>query len=168
MRRLLPLLLCPTLLLAACSKNPTELTAAGRTALGEGRYAAAEGHFREALDSLGTDTTSKDYLSARIGLCESLAAQNDAGKAKAAVDEFLALSGQSPQAIDASWYYTVASKLGDANHTTEAITLLGAGLERFPDSDHLTKLRDRLGKEAEESGDSGALDTLKGLGYVGD
>jgi len=166
MRRLAALALAA--LATACGQNPTELTNAGRTALESADPAAAEAHFRDALAAYGSDHTSPDYLNARVGLCEALAAQEAAAKAQAAVDEFRKLATEMPDKIDARLYNSLGGRLADAGHRKEAIDLIGAGKERFPDTEHLDKLAHRILEEAEASNDAGALDALKGLGYVGD
>ena len=45
---------------------------------------------------------------------------------------------------------------------------MSVGMEAHPESVHLKDWMDDLGKKAEASGSAGALDALKGLGYVGD
>ena len=73
-----------------------------------------------------------------------------------------------PDAVTERTYADIAGRLGDGGSIDDAIALLDAGKQRFPDSSTLDALGQRLVKKAKESGDSAALDALAGLGYAGD
>ena len=101
---------------------------------------------------------------AKLGLAEARIQSDPAG----AKEAFLALAREKPEAIQDKEFHSFASKLGDANHLAEATEILTAGIAAFPESPNLVALRDALGDRAKASGDEGALDALKGLGYVGE
>ena len=73
-----------------------------------------------------------------------------------------------PDQVTERTYADIAGRLGDTHSFVEAIALLEAGKERFPESATLDGLGKKLVKQAEQAGDSGALDALSGLGYAGD
>jgi len=148
----------------ACgSSNPAELTDQGSKALNSGDYEGAAKSYEKALTVLGSDTSNPEWLRAKLGSVKAHA-HTDATKAKS---DFLALAAASPSKVTDREYSAVAGALGEAKHFKEAIEVLEAGMKSNPESVALKGLRDDLGKRAESSGDSGALDALKGLGYGG-
>jgi hypothetical protein len=160
--------LLPALLLSLCacggSKDTRTLIDEGSRALNSGDYAAAARKLDEALVELGTDTSKPDWLRAQL-LAVQARIHIDAVKAK---DEFLALASAHPSKITPDHFSLIGGRLGDAGHLREAIAVLEAGMAAHSESPHLKALVSELGKKAETSGDSGALDSLKGLGYIGD
>ena len=106
---------------------------------------------------------SPQYFAAKIGEIEARAT-TDAAKAK---DDLIQLS-ESGAAVTDRHFAAVAERMGDAGKFEEAIALLDKGLKLHADSTHLDKLGKKLADDAKKSGDSGALDALAGLGYVGD
>ena len=153
--------------LAACgggSSDPAEATDAGYQALGAQDYATARSEFEAALEAIGEDTSHPSYVKARLGSIQA-ACRTDPGRAES---ELLALSQAVPDAVTERTYADIAGRLGDGGNFTEAIALLDAGKQRFPDSATLDGLGKKLVKQAEQAGDSGALDALAGLGYAGD
>ena len=154
------------LLVSSCggSSDPGELTSNGYKALGTQDFAGALADFEAALEAIGGNTSHASYVRAKMGAIEARAATD----AAAAADELIELAGAMPGKVSDRDYNRIAGRMGDAGHFTEAIALLEKGKEEYPDSAHLDKLGNRLADEAKKSGDSGALDRLKGLGYVGD
>ena len=152
--------------LPACggSSDPHSLTEEGRKALSSGSYDEAAKSFEKALSALGNDTNSPDWKPAKLGLIHALT-RIDAARAK---KDFLDYAAASPSKVTDTDFNTIASRLGDAGKLTEAIDVLKVGKEKFPESPHLDALGNSLLEKAQTSGDMGAADTLKGLGYVGD
>lgn len=152
--------------LFACggSSDPKALNEEGSMALSSGKYAEAAKSYEKALAALGTDTASPEWHRAKLGWIQA-EARIDGAKAKS---EFLKYAQASPSKVTDSDYSLVASKLGDAGKVEEAIEILEVGKRAFPESLHLDALGKDLANRAKASGASGALDKLKGLGYVGD
>lgn len=156
------------LLVTACGgdTDPVELTRSGSRALGQGDFATAREDFDLALQEIGEDPANPEYLRAKMGAIEA--------RTKDAPDEavamFLALAKKLPEQIDAADYSRIGGRLGDGGHFNQAIELASAGKTNLPPSDQPTieKLIQDLGDKAKESGSAGALDALRGLGYVGE
>ncbi|MDP6763887.1 MAG: hypothetical protein QF903_07905 [Planctomycetota bacterium] len=152
--------LCLSLILAAgCSADPGQRTDAGHKALNSGDFALAYEQFSAAVGAFAADDPR--LLEARLGQCRAQAHIDPPG----AKDAFLALaSGSSLEYRD---FNLITTDFKAAGAYTEAIEVLGAGMQAFPENTALIALRDHMGKAAEASGDSDSLDALKGLGYVG-
>jgi hypothetical protein len=154
------------LLIPACggSSDPQTLLDEGGRALNSGQYETAAERYSAALAAIDDDPSRPEWLRAKLGW---ILAQTriDAARAK---EEFLALAAAHSSKIQDKDFNQVASRLGDADRLPEAIEVLTAGMAAHPESPHLQVLRDDLGKKAEDSNSAGALDALKGLGYVGD
>lgn len=166
MRSSLSLALAALVLAAAsCAAgvDPKTRTDAGYSALQQKDFDVARDEFDAALEAIGDDEGHGYYLKAKLGRVEALAAL-DPGQANR---ELAALADAMPQKIDDGDYYAIGGRMIDEDKLSEAVELLTAGMERFPDSENLPRLRDRAGKRAEEQGDAGVLDSLRGLGYVG-
>jgi len=148
-----------TLPLAACgggASDPGQLTSEGYQALGSGDAKAALEDFQTAL--AGLEAGTPEYQRAKMGEIEALIQLDP----KRAQETMLALGS----AADESQYATVGNKLTGAGHFLEAIAVLDAGMKRYAESPKLKALLDQVKVEAEKQGDSGALDALKGLGYL--
>lgn len=152
--------------LSACggASDPKALNEEGSMALGSGKYADAAKSYEKALAALGTDTASPEWKRAKMGWIQA-ETRIDAAQAKA---EFLKYAKENPTQVTDADYSLVASKLGDAEKFEEATELLAAGQVVYPKSTQLDALGKDLANRAKASGASGALDKLKGLGYVGD
>jgi tetratricopeptide (TPR) repeat protein len=160
--RLVALFLC---FLPACSSSdPRALTDEGSKALNSGKYEEAAESYTKALAEIGSDTANVDWKRAQLGLIQARA-RLDGARAQT---EFLELARANPGKVTDADFNLIASKLGDAGKLSEAIAVLEAGKTTFPNSQHLDALGKDLRARAKASGDSGALDKLKGLGYVGD
>lgn len=162
-RSLVPAL---ALLLGACGQpaNPTELTNSGFEALRSGNQAAAEKDFERALEAVGHDVVQPIWLRAKMGLIEART-HTDPARAKA---EFLELAKTQPSKVTDEDFSVIGRQLAEAGKLAEAVEVVTAGTQMFPESPHLGGLIDKLGDMAQASGDSEELDALKGLGYVGD
>ena len=165
-QRLLPLLASLTLL-AACgggATDPGDATDAGYRALGTQDYASAEAEFESALKAIGEDTAHPTYVKAKLGAIQT-ACRTDAARAQR---ELVDLATALPDQVTERTYADIAGRLGDAGSFSEAVALLESGMQRFPESATLDGLGKKLLKQAEQAGDSDALDALSGLGYAGD
>src|SRR5262245_38456881 len=150
---------------ASCgSSDPKALTDKGYSELGSGDYTAAVVSFDEALAALGTDTSKPEWLRAKMGAIQARTRTDPDRAAK----EFLDLAAGNPTRITDKDYSLVGGRLGEAKKVDQAITVLTAGMQAYPESPQLQVLLSQLGDMAKSSGSSEALDKLKGLGYVGD
>ena len=153
--------------LAACgagSSDPNEAIDAGYQALGAQDFAAAEKDFAAALDALGGDTSHPSYVKAKLGAIQA-ACRTDAERAKS---ELLALAAALPDRVTERTYADVAGRLGDAKSFKQAIAVLAAGKERFPESAALDGIGNQLAKQAEAADDPESQKALAGLGYGGE
>lgn len=162
-RRLAGLLVLLGLLAGCGSSDPAVLTDEGWTAYNSGDRAVAADKFEDALKAIGEDKSHPSYVRARMGLIQSIAGSN----AKRAREDFLALAAERPNDIDDADFSKMANELYEGD-PAEAIALAQRGQELYPESPHLAKLVQDLGDKAAAEGDSDALQSLKGLGYVGD
>ncbi|MAF64873.1 MAG: hypothetical protein CMJ84_04345 [Planctomycetes bacterium] len=154
------LALCLFLTLAACgTSDPGQRTDAGQRALNSGGFELAFEEFSAAAAAFSPDDPR--LLEARLGQCRAQA-HLDPPAAKAA---FLALSAATN--LEYRDFNLIVTDFKAAEAYAEAIEVLGAGMKAFPENTALIALRDHMGKAAEASGDNKALDSLKGLGYVG-
>ena len=162
-RLLVALALCLSLLPACGASDPRTLADEGATALSSGDYQKASGLYEKALAQLGDDSANPDWMRCKLGWIQA-ETRIDAGRAK---DEFLKLAASSPSRVTDKEFSLVGSRLGDAGKLDEAIAVLKVGMEANPESLHLQALVKELGDRAKSAGSAGALDSLKGLGYVG-
>lgn len=162
--RALPLLLLPLLLAPACGggSDPKDLTEAGYAALGAGDQKAALADFEKALAAIGSDTAHPQYLRAELGAIEAKIRLDP----EAAKTEFLELASSMPSQITARDFSTLGGKFASAKEFLAAIDLLDAGMKAHSESPELKALQDNIKAAAEKEGDQGALDKLRGLGYI--
>ena len=146
------------------SSDPRALTDEGSKALNSGHFEDAAKSYGEALAVLGTDTANPEWKRAKLGWIQAQT-RIDAVKAKS---EFLEYAQGSPSKVTDEDFNRVASRLGEAGKLKEATEILEVGKKMFPESLHLDALGKDLVQRAKSSGDTGALEDLKGLGYVGD
>ena len=172
-----PLVSLATLLLLLCTAcggqaSPTESVDAGYSALNSGDYGSALASFQEAL--AGMAPSDEGYLSANLGYIQAQC-HIDAAQAKA---DLLSMSKDS--GVRASDYSMVVTEIisaataqassdSDAANVTigEAVAILQAGKDDFPDYDKWDALLKKTGDKAASLGSADALEALKGLGYVG-
>src|SRR5262245_23878644 len=152
-------------LVPACGgSDPKALTDEGSKALASGDYAGAASNFEKALAALGTNTSSSDWKRAKMGYFQAQS-RLDAARAK---NEFLEFAKANPKSVTDADFSQVASRLGDALKFEEAIAILTVAKPLYPESKHLDELGKVLREKAAASGNTGAVDALKGLGYAGD
>jgi len=149
-------------LLGSCggSATPAENVQAGSTALGKSDWRAAQSSFEAALAALPAEDAA--YKRAKLGQVEALI-QLDATRAKT---EFLAYADSAAATLDSKDWRAVMTKLTAKGKFAEAIGVLEAGLKKHPQDGDIKKMGDAIKVAAEKAGDSGALDSLKGLGYL--
>lgn len=156
-----PILLSLPLFLAACGpSDPATLTTEGYASLGSNDYSAAVESFEAALEQMSA--TDPGYLRARMGHIE---ANTQVDPARALAD-FLELSEVGSQTSESD-FQLVGGRLDNAKADREVQALLVVGFERYPDSQGLANLRDKVGDRIRQGDDLQALKDLEGLGYVG-
>ena len=155
----LTLALASAPLLTACgggAADPGQLSNEGYAALGSGDHAGAVENFEAAL--AGLEVGTPEYMRAKAGEIEALI-HLDANRA---TEQLMALGDNANEALVA----TIGSKMTAAKEFAAAVAVLDAGMKRFPESTKIKAMLDKVQAEAEKAGDSGALDALKGLGYL--
>lgn len=164
-RTITTLALALPLALAACggggSGDPAEHLQQGSQALGSGDAGAAIDHFGQAL--AGLETSDPRVQQATLGQVEArIQVDPDAAKT-----QFLSYAKEHGDKLEARDYVKIGSKLSASGALAQATAVLGAGLEAHPGDAKLDEALKATQKKAEEAGDEGALDALKGLGYTG-
>lgn len=162
------LLVLPCLVLAlvagACggggSSDPKALTDEGYAALGTSDYDGALESFQKALAEM--DSAHAQFKRAKMGEIEALI-HVDAERAK---DEFIAMAGSMSGSVTAKDYQAIASKMTSEKKYVPAIAVLDAGIKAHAENPKLLAIMEKVKSEAEKAGDSGALDALRGLGYL--
>ena len=102
----------------------------------------------------------KDLL---IGYTEALSAENP-GKAK---DVFIAAMADQKDFIVPADVKYVVNRMANQGHLSEAIDVMDTGKKAWPDDQTIAVVLDELQKAVKSSGDAGALDKLKSMGYLG-
>ncbi len=161
MRPTLALLTSLPLLLAACGgpADPKALADSGFSALGKSNHEAALADFESALAAIGDDSAHAQYRRAKFGYYESLANVD----AKRCQTEFLAFAAENE--LDAGDYVQIANVMMGGGAGTEAVHVMHAGKERFPENSSLEEVLVALSARA-TAGDAGAASALASLGYM--
>jgi hypothetical protein len=163
MRPIAPLLWISLALLSACGgKDPKALTEAGYDALGASDYGSAAAAFEGALGEIGSDTANPHFLRAKLGLIEARI-RIDAAAAKR---EFLDLAASMPSRITDKDFSYFGQKFATASEYMAAVEVLDAGMKVHAESPALQQLVDLIKTSAEKAGDTDALASLAGLGYI--
>ena len=150
------------LFLAACGSNdPKFLTDDGYRALGKGDSKSAVQDFDKAMKRM--DPSKPDYLRAAVGHCQALAGL-DGKKAK---DEFLELARAQPSRVTEQDFSMVVDALSRGHSLVDAVDVMHAGVQMFPESPKMEALREAVVEESQKADDPEALKSLKGLGYIG-
>lgn len=151
-----------SLVAASCggSATPAESTDSGYAALGKSDWKGAQAEFDKALAELKSDDAG--YLRAKMGSIEALIHTN-ATKAK---DDFLALASGMSSKIKSSDYINVSSKLANEQKFAEAVKVLEAGLAAHAEDPKVKAVGEKIKELASKAGDSEALKSLSGLGYL--
>ena len=155
------LALALTLTFTACDGGSVNHIDEGYKAAGANDHAAAVSHFDQALATLGPDNPEKAEVA--LKRCNSFAFQ-DAAAARA---EFLEMAGTAE--LTAKDYTNMARSLFNAGGTggmIEAVTVVDAGIKKFPDSDSLKAVLAKLQAEASKAEGGALSEALKGLGYA--
>jgi len=142
------------------SATPAESVQAGSTALGKSDWRTAQTSFESALAALPAEDPA--YKRAKLGQVEALI-QLDAARAKT---EFLAYADNPKAALDSKDWRNVMTKLTAKGKFAEAIGVLEAGLKKHPEDGDIKKMGDAIKVAAEKAGDTNALGSLAGLGYL--
>lgn len=89
------------------------------------------------------------------------------GKAEEALADLQRLDDSRPGKVDAALYLQVTQLVSDGGKLTEAVTVLHAGAERFPEAkEKFDVLAQQFAARAASEGDSEATAKLKALGYL--
>jgi len=156
----LALPLCLFAALPACGgADPATQVRDSYSALSSRDYSGAEAGFTEALQ--GLDASSPEHMRAQLGLYRARSYSDPAG----AKSDFLTYARANNLAIID--YTQLISDLVSGDHLDEAIAIVGEMKTIFPDEPKVDDMGNMLVTKAKSSGDSGALDALSGLGYVG-
>lgn len=163
-RALAAIALSISLGVAACggdSADPKLATDAGYAALGSGDADKAVDHFAAALEHMQPGDAG--YKRARMGEVEA--------KIQVAPDiaakSFLDYASGQPDQVAAEDYRKVGTQLSERKQLKSAVDVLDAGLKRFAGDPKLAEAMNLTVAAAESSGDTSALDALRGLGYIG-
>ncbi len=163
MRRCLAVLVFSVL--AACGgKSPTACCDAADAALKKGNFTEAQAFAEEGLTLEGaTADASTSWRLERIRL-EALAGK---GELAAVLTGLAAVSTQYPGKVDDQLYAKLGTALADANKLVEAIELVEAGKQAFPDkAKSFDGLVAAIKTAATSGNDSAAVAKLKALGYL--
>jgi len=156
--RFLPFSLLLTL--AACGgADPATLVTDSYSSLSSRDYAGAEAGFTDALTQLEPGTG--EHLRAQLGLFRARSYSDAAG----AKTDFLAFAKANDLQIGD--YTQFITDLVTGEHLGEAIAVVGEMKTAFPDNPKVDDMGNALVERAKNAKDSGALDALSGLGYVG-
>jgi hypothetical protein len=159
-----PILLL-SLSLAACSgssADPAATVNSGYEALNGGNAEKALDLFAKALQDL--KPSDPLYESARMGEIQAKVEL----KPDAAKSSFLEYAKANPEQLEAGDYRKVGQRLTERKAIQDAVEVLHAGIERFPEDAKLKETMNLTVAAAEQSNDTSALNSLKGLGYIGD
>ena len=152
--------LCLLAALAACGgPDPSAQVRDSYSALSSRDYTGAEAGFTEALQ--GLEAGSPEHMRAQLGLYRARSYSDPAG----AKTDFLAYAKANNLAIID--YTQLISDLVSGDHLDEAIAIVAEMKTIFPDEPKVDDMGNMLVAKAKSAGDSGALDALSGLGYVG-
>jgi hypothetical protein len=150
-----------TLLAGGCGgHDPRALTSEGYAALGKGDTAGALSKFDEALE--GLDPKHDQYLRATLGRCEALA-KTDPARAKSS---FFQATMAQPEKVREDDYSLICSALLQACATIDAIDVMKAGHDRFPESPKMIAMVEAVKSAAKREKTSEAVEKLKSMGYL--
>jgi hypothetical protein len=152
--------LCLLTALAACGgSDPAAQVRDSYSALSSRDYAGAEAGFTEALK--GLDASSTEHMRAQLGLFRARSYSDPAG---AKADFLIYAQANGLAIID---YTQLISDLVSGDNLDEAIAVVAEMKTIFPDEPKVDEMGNMLVVKAKTSSNSGALDALSGLGYVG-
>ena len=142
--------------------DPESLMAAANDAMGSGDYSTASQKLDAAIEALGADGPADMRYRARVNRarCTIRNGEGDTGK-----KNFLALVGEFGDRVDWKDYKRIGESLSDEDFNDEAMDVILAGIERFPDQKKaLDEVMLAIASKPDLGGD--AAERLKTLGYV--
>lgn len=146
---------------ASCSpSDPRALNDEGRAALGRGDARGALERFDAVLAR--ADAPESQRFRAALSRCEALAHVDGA----AARSSFLDLARCEPEQVGEDDYSLVCAALLQGGATLDAIEVMKAGHDRFPDSPKMEAMVEAVIAEARREETPDALRRLADLGYV--
>ncbi len=154
--------LAACLALASCGggapTDPAGLTNAGYDKYDAQDYEAAQADFQAAIDAGAADAALKD---ATLGLVRAMAHTNT----KKAAETFTEFAAAHASLLAVKDYSTVGGELMGAGSAADALAVIHAGQQEFPDDAGLAKVVDAVKAKA-AAGDAAAASALSGLGYL--
>ena len=143
--------------LVACGGNsPKKQLESAQAALASGDWAAASTAATAGLSAGAEGATA--WRLELVGL-EAQARGKQGAEALATIER---LAGAYSSQVKAALYLQTATQLTEAGDGAGAISVLDAGLKRFPDDEGLKKAID----QAKLAGDDASMQQLRTLGYV--
>jgi predicted Zn-dependent protease len=147
-------------LLIGCGPDPEQMKSDAQEALSVGNFSQAQEITSQALERVPASDTRLVWALERIRL-EALARDNRGEDARQALER---LASEYPTQAKASLYLAIATYLRDAGGTGDAIEMLAAGDERFPEESEKFKT---MIEEMEAGGlEPADIERLKSLGYL--
>jgi hypothetical protein len=150
--------------LVACSgADPQALNDDGRGALARGDAKSALERFDAALAR--SQPGDREHFRAAMSRCEALALLGDL----AARPSFLELARREPERVLEDDYSIVCGALLGADATLEAIEVMKAGHDRFPESARMKAMVESVlaaARREETEGDPEAVRRLMTMGYI--
>lgn len=155
-----PILIALTFSFIACNDAPVDPSEAAYTAVQDGDHKEAVACFDEALATV--EAGSAEHTELSLARCGARAHQD----VKAACIEFIVLSGSLDLGEKA--YKGMVRNLFNAGDggLLEAVTVVDAGIKKFPDSEGLKAYLEKLKAEAAKAEGGALSEALKGLGYA--
>jgi len=153
-------LLTLTLGLTACGGGGgTDPAQEGLAALNDGDHAAALEHFNKALE--GKTSADEDYYELAVDRARALA-YVDADKVAEAITT---LAGEAT--IAARDYRRITTDLVTEKAFLPAVQVMDLGIKAYPEDEKMEKVKEKVIAESRAANDTGALDALSGMGYLG-
>jgi len=137
------------------------LASEGYTALGKGEARGALVKFDAAL--AGLSASDSEYARAALGRCEALALIDGA----AARQAFLDWAAKSPAQVREDDYGLVCARLLQADNRLDAMDVMKAGLDRFPESKRMAATYDQVDAATKRANKPEELKKLASFGYTG-
>jgi len=142
-----PTALLALFLLACGASDPRTWIDAGTSARNAGKHGDAAACFGKALEALEAVPSDPQVKTARLGHVRAVA-HLDAARARA---EFLDYAQESGQVTEADWHEVTSEFLG-AGAFVEALEILEAFQEAYPESPHFDALFREVEEQARKSG----------------
>jgi hypothetical protein len=137
------------------------LASEGYTALGKGDARGALVKFDEAL--AGLSASDSEYARAALGRCEALALIDGVAAARS----FLELAATAPDREREDDYGLVFSRLLQAEFRVDAMDVMKAGLDRFPESKRMAAIYEQVDAATKRANQPEELKKLASFGYAG-